>query len=455
MRKAVLTVFILLFPGTLFAFWPVYWELDGQKNLLGPLFSYEQEGEKTHVTVRPLLSSYDSPRTYSFLWPLGKSTEEKAYFLPLYMRHTSGEKNDVALFPFFWGNTGERSYGGVFPFYGKLYNRFRRDEIGFFLWPLYTYSKWDDTERTNVLWPIFSFYSGKQEGYKLGPVYGERRWGDERKSMFVLWPFFIRDERGLDTDEPKKSLWVIPFYLQTDSPKSSFRAVLWPFFTYNRTEDKTELKAPWPLYSRTTGKQESGFGVWPIYSYSRTERDETTYVLWPIYKGVDKYLDDTHWTQKRILLINRYNVDDRGAFFNIWPFFEYRRAGDAKSFYFPSIIPFRNEGCDRIIKPLFTLYEYRQTEDKTISNLLYGFYTKEQHGKNWKRRLAFLFEIKREPEGFGFEILSGVFGIDSRHLKILFVPINREAEGDSASTPADRPDAESTPARSQSDPISK
>ena len=58
---------------------------------------------------------------------------------------------------------------GVFPFYGKLYNRFRRDEIGFSLWPLYGYSKGDGTTRTNVLWPLFSFYSGRRKGSSSAP----------------------------------------------------------------------------------------------------------------------------------------------------------------------------------------------------------------------------------------------------------------------------------------------
>ncbi len=141
MRRVILLVLVFLFPGSsLFAFWPLSWDLDGQKNYLGPLISYEEEAGQTHVTLRPLLSSYDSPDNYTFLFPLGKSTGEKSYFVPFYMRHAGVGEHDTALFPVFWGESGERSYGGVFPFYGRLYNRFRRDEIGFFLWPLYSYS---------------------------------------------------------------------------------------------------------------------------------------------------------------------------------------------------------------------------------------------------------------------------------------------------------------------------
>ena len=188
---------------------------------------------QTHVTLRPLLSSYDSPDNYTFLFPLGKSTEEKSYFVPFYMRHSGVGEHDTTLFPVFWGETGERSYGGVFPFYGRLYNRFRRDEIGFFLWPLYSYSNSDGSTRTNVLWPFFSFYSGYQEGFKIGPLYGQRRWGDERKATFVLWPFFIKDEKVPQYGQPDQQCsGRCPSTCRRSPPGPSFYAVLWPFFTY-------------------------------------------------------------------------------------------------------------------------------------------------------------------------------------------------------------------------------
>ncbi len=253
----------------------------------------------------------------------------------------------------------------------------------------------------------------------------------------MLWPFFIKDEKDLNADNPKKSLWVFPFYMQTTSPQSSFYAVMWPFFTYTRVQDRTEIKAPWPFFSHTTGKEESGFHLWPIYSHRRTDKDEVTYVLWPIYKETERYPGDRKWTEKRVLIIDKYEKDDRGTFFNVCPFFEYRRGGAETVFFFPSIIPWRNAGFDRIIRPLMTLYEYRKTGDKTTANLLYGFYTKEQEGEFWKRRLAFLLEVKREPGGMGFQVLSGLFGLDSGKLKIFYIPISRDKTG--AAAPAERP----------------
>ena len=430
MRRVVLLALILLWPASLFGFWPFYWELDGQKNLLGPLVSYDHQDDATHVTVRPLLSSYDSPRTYSFLFPLGKSTRESAYLIPFYSRHTtSDEKYDVSLFPLFFGRDGDRNYGGVFPLYGKMYHRFRRDEIGFVLWPLYGYNIGDGRRRTDVLWPFFSFYSGSQEGFKLGPLYGRRQWGETRKSTFVMWPFFIRDERNLDTDQPVKTTLAIPFYVHSESPISSYTGVMWPFFTYKRVRDRVEVNAPWPFFSYSSGETEQvkSLTLWPVYSRTKSQKDEVTYIMWPVYKGVERYPGDGEiWKEKRILLLNKYVRDDRGKFFNVWPFFEYRGKDEQRQFFFPSILPWRNKDFDRIVRPLITLYEYRRDGDKSISNALYGLYTKEQKGSAWKRRFAFLFEMKRDEKGRGFQILSGLFGIDPEKVKLFYIPIKRE-----------------------------
>ena len=293
------------------------------------------------------------------------------------------------------------------------------------LWPLYSYSVWEGTTRTNILWPLFSFSHGRQEGFKLGPLYGRRRIGDDRLSSFVLWPFFIKDDKDLDTDNPKHSLWVVPFYMQTISPKSSFYAVMWPFFTYMRVPERTEVKAPWPFFSYGTGKEEKGFSAWPIYSHWFSGKDEATYALWPVYKETERYPGDAKWTQKRVLLINKYETDNRGTFFNICPFFEYRRGPAGTDFFFPSIIPWRDPGFDRIVRPLMTLYEYRQRGDKKTVNFLYGFYTKEQQGDYWKRRLAFLLQVERAPAGIGLELLSGLFGLDRNRVKLFYISVSR------------------------------
>jgi len=63
-------------------------------------------------------------------------------------------------------------------------------------------------------------------------------------------------------------------------------------------------------------------------------------------------------------------------------------------------------------------------------SLFYGLFTKEEKGDNFRTRFAFLFEIKRESGDVGFELLSGLFGIDKKRVRIFFIPIERNAQTD-------------------------
>lgn len=182
---------LFLLPRPLWAVWPLSWELGREKNYLGPLVSYEKEDGNDRLTIRPLFSRESAEGgSYSLLWPLGGGTENKSQFIPFYTHHTTPDEEDTSILLLFWGKTKQKRYGGFFPFYGQLYNRFGKDEIGFFLWPLYSYVKSEGATRTNLLWPFFSVTSGTEEGFKFWPFYGYRNRGEEKKSSFALWPIF-------------------------------------------------------------------------------------------------------------------------------------------------------------------------------------------------------------------------------------------------------------------------
>jgi len=424
----IILLLIFLFPCTLNAFWPLTWELDGERNFLGPLFSYKKDKESTTLAIRPLLFSYDSQDggTYRYLYPLGKTNQDTSYFVPFFMKKNDDNRDNTAIFPFFWGESKKGSYFGVFPFYGRLYDRFNKDEMGFFMWPIYSYSEANKARKTNILWPFFAFYSGKEEGIKMWPLFGYRNREGESKSSFFLWPIFFQGQKGLNTEDPVKSFFAIPFYLDAKSKKSEFKSVMWPIYTRQKTEYKTQLDLFWPIYTKIEGEDREGISVFPFYTYDRNEKDIKYSVLWPVYRDSVWYRGDERYLYRWLLVINRYIEDEKGSFFNIWPFFEYRGNKGDYNFYFPSILPLRYEGVDVIIKPLITLYEKKKKGDRLITNILYGLYTQEEDAQSWRKRFAFIFEIKKEPDGMGFELFSGLLGMDSKVIKFLFIPIKRQ-----------------------------
>jgi len=424
--KLLLLLFLLL-PNTVYAAWPVSWELGGEKRFLGPLISYDEENQERHVVLRPFLFSYDSEEggIYNYLFPLGKVTREKSYLVPIYMSKRTKTESDTAFLLFFGGTSKKGSYGGFFPFYGKLYNRFGKDEMGFFAWPLYAYTEAEGATKTNVLWPFFSFYGGTDEGFKAWPLYGSRERPGVRKTQFFLWPIFFKEEKNLDTDEPIDSFYALPFYIHSTSRTKEYQAVLWPFFTHSKDSDKEKWDIFWPIFSTTSGEETKGYNFFPIISEKTSGKDRNFSLLWPIYRESEWYVKDERFLQRSVIVMNRYIEDDKGTFFNVWPLFEYQGKDAQSTFLFPSILPFRDRELDRIIKPLITLYERKKTADKSTTNLLYGFYTYEEAGEAWKARFAFLFTLKNDQDGPGFEFLSGLFGVDSKSVKIFFIPINR------------------------------
>lgn len=436
-RNLLVTVSLCLFLLSFFAtpsahaLWPFWWQLGEETNFLGPIASYQQKDGQDEVTVRPLLFSYGSGDKGEclFPYPLGKWSKEKSYIVPFFLSTRSEKASTFSLLLFFYGKTKEKRYGGLFPLYGSLYDRFGEDEIHFYAWPLYASSARHGATRKDVLWPFFSIYGGDQSGFKAWPIFGTQTQKNGDRKSFFFWPVFFKIDRDMDIGEPKHSLWAFPFYMQTKAPTYEQYSFLWPFFGYYRSDQETRLSLLYPLFSSARGEEEQSTTFFPFYSSSRTKESSNFYVLWPLYRESERQEGEMHWIERRILLFgSKYLEDDRGTFFNLWPFFEYRVGKEQSSFFFPSILPYRDNDFDRIVRPLITLYQFDRKGESKITNLLYGLYTKEQTDDSWRRRFAFLLEIKKDSGGIGFELLSGLFGFDSKQFKLFFIPIKRDVE---------------------------
>jgi hypothetical protein len=63
-----------------------------------------------------------------------------------------------------------------------------------------------------------------------------------------------------------------------------------------------------------------------------------------------------------------------------------------------------------------------------MTSVLYGLYTREEEGNDWKMRFAFLLSLAKKNGKTGFEILSGLFGINPETIKVFYIPIKRSEE---------------------------
>ncbi len=380
---------------------------------LGPFITYRRDRQERELAFRPFFYWKKEGKDLTlleYLYPLGKyqrtESEVKSYFMPFYSTHrdlTPGtqekeekEKKERTFFLAFWGETEEgKSYGGFFPFYGKLLNRFGKDQVDFVLWPIYTDSREGESWAYNFLWPIFSYYrGGGREGFKVWPLLGYDRKENEYQKTFFLWPIFDFEKRYLYTDNPTTVVNVFPFYLSSTSSTQVQRSLLWPFFNYTRDqgENYTQWDFPWPFLEWARGEDKSILQIFPLYRRKHWEDSDTGYVLWPIY--LYDYQNNAKYQKKidRYFLLSMDKIEiwkeegKQARALRIWPFFYYSQNKEgALKIYAPALLPLEDEGYERNWGPFLRLYEYnRNPEGASESKFLWGFYF---HRKNVSQEL--------------------------------------------------------------------
>jgi hypothetical protein len=390
--------------------WPLfhYWT-DPERTrstlkILGPLIYRKRGVEEGEFALRPLFywtrNGNKNLLRIEYLFPLGKFQREggdtKHYFVPFLLswkeeRDEERREEFSSRLLFFRGQTegGER-YWGIFPIYGHLMGRFGRDEIFFYLWPLYSHWSDEGTYTQNIFWPIFSgTRGGGKKGFRVWPFYGYKETEGVSRSGFVLWPFFIKSANNLDTDDPERQLLLFPAYWGIRSRTKRHVTVLWPFFSHT-VDERNKYKRwdmPWPVISVTRGEAVKRTWVFPLYYHKKTPRDRTRWILWPLYQRWDSQFADEREVVRRFLLLNRIRTvfngkgDKISKQVSIWPLFHYSRKGDKVSFRLFHLIPLFGEGLERNWVPLYRVLRYERTPSETRWDILWGLY---ERGGPWE-----------------------------------------------------------------------
>ena len=298
-------------------------------------------------------------------------------------------------------------------------NRFGRDEINFFLWPLYSDSREGDNKTYTLLWPIFSYSEGTgREGFKVWPLGGYDRKENDYQKTFFLWPIFDFEKRYLYTDDPTEINMVFPFYVSQTSSRRVQRSVLWPFFTYVHDDDDhyTQWDFPWPLVQWAKGDEKEIFRVFPIYGRKYWGGIEKGYILFPIYwyvhEGDDQY---QKWTDRYLLLSKNetkiWKKDGKKERrLRVWPFFYDRQEADGSEYlYWPCLIPVDFEGYEKNWVPLLSLYESRRNpQGASESKFLWGVYVHRRNQARDLYELSFLFSLYSAEDLLYFSVLKGL-----------------------------------------------
>ncbi len=417
---------------------------------LGPLFHWKGRSGRRGWGVRPLFywtrDESDALKRLEFLYPFGKyqirGEDKKGYLFPIsvYRDQTfdGKEKWDLQFFPFFMGKTEEgEDYFGLFPLFGTFLKRFGKEEIHFYLWPLYSDSLSEGVRIRNFLWPIFSSTSGeKKTGYRVWPFYGRKEEVGVSKSAFVLWPIFVKRTKGLDTDDPIEEWMAFPFYISKESKYFNSKTVLWPLFSY-ATEERTgfeQLDLPWPLFRTFKGENLYGKRFFLFYGYKvREGQSRKVFILYPFYRHEEDWMPDLHETTYWVFFSRIRTGEDsqgrgQGASIRIWPIYDYEngeKGREALNIFY--LVPYKEDGLERNLYPLFRVYRWeKDSQGGVSSNLFWGLYKRmEKEGLDYWE-VAHLIGYRKWQGRRSLSLLKGLFlyqsdGVSSE-LRMFYLP---------------------------------
>ncbi len=441
-------------------------EETGEKKIdaLGPFISYKKKAHETGYGLRPIFYNYknsEKDRTsFDFLYPLSTyrtfegDTKFQALMYIFYyktdLRESGFREREYTLFPFVFARHAEdpeRSFFAVFPVYGNMKHKYGKENIKFFLFPLFLQTENYGVTNTNLLWPFIGYYSGNGvTGGRLWPIYGQKTAGDALNDRFALWPLYMERDKDF-YGERIRSLAILPFYYGFDMPGRKQRTYGWPFFTYieNTNKNFRRWDMPWPIISFSRGDVTTN-RVFPLFSIKREQDYEAGFALWPLYRWSTLTLEDYVRTRKTFAFFLYKDVKDvprveggrESRAINLWPLFTYRRTPEGKA-YFNFISPLEtflqdNHPRERNWVPLWTIFRWDKDEQGNhVSSFLWNTFRTESTKKGVKVELRPIIPVlsyENTDKRDKFHILGGLFGYskdkenNKKTLKFLFIPVN-------------------------------
>ena len=370
-------------------------------NLLYPVVGYRRYGGEFRFQIVEMLS-FAGGRT--------QEDEEKRRFsfFPFYIRQRAPDPSD--------------NYTAVFPFYGRLKNRFFRDDIRFVMFPAYAVTRKKDVVTTNYCYPFVHRRGGENlEGWQVWPFVGREHKGvtyrtnalDEREVIgghersVLMWPFSFKAKEGLGTTNASELKAVIPFYSRFSSGQRDSVSYGWPF-GYSVTEDReakyVEKAFPWPLWVRAEGEGKTIRRYFPFFSQAKSKTKESTWYMWPVYKFNRLHSDPLDRTRTRIgLFLYSDTVEkntETGASYrriDCWPLFTFRRDLEGKERW-------------QVLAIIEPYYPNSRTVPREYAPV-YSFWRWEKDGRNGATSRSLLWNLYRREGEPGRKKLSLCFGL--------------------------------------------
>ncbi len=423
--------------GPFAAEYPTVWETGTRVEALGTLATWEASADTTYWSITPLLSYESTPvlnrERFDLLYPVltwrRDGTEYRWQLGQLFSFSGANRQSDDSIvhrsiFPLYFEQrslSATNDYLAIVPFYGHLENRLFRDEIDFYMFPIYSRSRKGEMVTRNYMYPIFHRRTGPGwNGWQFWPLYGTEHkdvgWttnhlGDRvvspgRDKWYAMWPFVFDERKNLGTPAASTNRAVLPFYSGQHGLTYDQTTYLWPFFSRNEDRAKgfVEWGAPWPLIGWANGTGKTARRVFPFYGNSQAGPIQSRFYLWPIFthRSIDdETLERHHWRSVFFFYDDVYlRSKETGNYRRergVWPFFVWRRDLDGRErFQFPA--------------PVETVLRNREAVQRNYSPL-WAFYRAESNPKTGRSSQSVLWNLFRRDVSTNSVRTSCLFGI--------------------------------------------
>jgi hypothetical protein len=465
MSLCVLVLFSFTLAGSLWAqcvdFGPFYYkgfDVNGKAQITaaGPIFEKRTDiNTNNFFAVRPFYSLVSSEQENksekNVLWPvwIGSEKDKDYEWKLLYLvfwndfdKYNEHSKYHFWMLPiYFQGRTEQaKSYVGLFPVLGKIYDLLGQDEISFCLFPLYSRRKVNDVETYNFIWPIFS--STRGEGirrHRAFPIYGYSRLRSDYEKYFVLWPiwsyatYYYPDSSGY-------GYIFFPVFGRTRVQTENTIFVVPPFFRYTKGKKQNMENTPWPVFQFASGKTNRKY-FWPICGKRDRGSDSYFFALWPLYHSWSSS-NDFYISQKRMFIpfyyagankccssnTAKFSGITNQASFKLWPVVSWKQQDKKEQTRILSLFPFKDfEAIDKNYAPFWTIYLSEKNDDEIDRSVLWGI-VRWRYEKNSGEKYFSLFPLfncaRGERSEFSWSFLKGFAGREYKgekaYIKLLY-----------------------------------